>query len=118
MKEKNEVRKLLKVVKTMPDTWYTRVEQKSIRGTPDIIGASKCPDCKYARAWMIEAKTDEGKPTPLQLETIKQLVKVGVLAVIAHLPSQLKETLESLRRLQSPGPFANDAQELFERGQE
>jgi hypothetical protein len=116
-KESVHVSWFMKKLRVLPNTWWTRIEQKSIRGTPDIIGCVRC-ECGAAKLVAIEAKREGGKATALQLEVLDQLDKVGAFARLAFLPRDAVTVLEHLRRLQEPGPFANGARELFLKDQE
>lgn len=100
-KESYYVRRLMNKLRALPRTWWTRVEQKTgIRGTPDIIGAVKCPMCPHSRAVFIEAKTMTGRATALQEENAEQLVKIGAYAKIVRLPYDEKQVIQDLRLLQ------------------
>ena len=108
MKESHYVRKLMKKLREMPKTWWTRVEQKTgLRGTPDIIGSVKCPMCPHSRAVFIEAKTMTGKASPLQVETIRQLILTGAFAKIVHLPRDESKVIQDLRLLRD-GEFSQN----------
>lgn len=110
--ESAEVRKLLKQLWQVPQSWWTRIEQKSIRGTPDIFGCVQC-QCGHAKIVALEAKALRGKPTALQVEIIAQLQAVGAFAQVVTLPTQAREVLDSLRKLRDPGPFLPDNRAPF-----
>jgi hypothetical protein len=97
--ESHHVARLLQKLRQMPGTWWTRIEQRNIRGTPDIIGCVKCVQCGCAKFVGIEAKTERGKPSPLQEEVRRQLESVGAYARIARLPREATELLEELTDL-------------------
>ena len=59
--------KVRRKLKTLKNTWFTSVQQKSISGTPDII---MCVNGKFVA---LELKTNEGKLSKIQGYNIEQI---------------------------------------------
>lgn len=79
-------------LKAIKNSWWESIQQKSIRGTPDIIGVVN------GHFVAIEVKADNGRPSPLQREKLKRINEAGGVAVLLY-PDGLETTLELLEAL-------------------
>jgi len=79
-------------LKTLKNSFFTAIQQVSIRGTPDYIG------CARGRFIGLELKTDEGTIDPLQQHTLDQIEKSGGVSIIAR-PSTWPTVKAKLRQL-------------------
>ena len=84
--------KLRKRLDAIPDTWWESISQKSIIGTPDILG------CVGPFFVAIEVKSKKGKPSPLQQLKIDKIIKTGSLAYVVY-PDNMDEILTKLESL-------------------
>ena len=71
-------RKILTLFRTLPNSWWERVEQKSICGTPDILG------CYQGRMVAIEVKTSKGRLSKIQEVKLDEIKKAGGLALVLN----------------------------------
>lgn len=79
MKESNLQSRILKWLKdSYPDAYIVKLSDKWVSGLPDIMMIYDTV------AYFFEVKTSTGKPTKLQLFTIKQLIKAGAQATIVR----------------------------------
>lgn len=83
---KTKVVALLKQVDTL---WLVKVQQVTIRGTPDIL---MCVRGKFV-AW--ELKVGSNKASDLQQYTLDAITKAGGIARVVT-PENLKESLEEI----------------------
>lgn len=89
---------LLKKLRSIPHSWWVKISQRTIRGTPDVIGCVRCGKCGDGKIVALELKTDVGKPDKLQGETLRQIFEAGGYANICR-PKVVDAVLEDLRRL-------------------
>lgn len=72
--------KLIKRLREIPNTYWERIEQRSIRGTSDIIG------CFFGQAYWIEVKTlfKERLETRERLQFFKhgEIIKAGGAVIL------------------------------------
>lgn len=98
MSSKPETRfkeKVIRDLKTIPGIWFTKIQQASIRGTPDLI------ICLAGKFIAIELKADEKSPiSDLQIYTIEIIKKAGGFGLISH-PKSWPTDLKLLRTLSS-----------------
>lgn len=71
-------RKILQVFRTLPSSWFERVEQKSINGTPDILG------CYRGQMVAIEVKTTRGRLSKIQEFKLAEIEKAGGLGLVLN----------------------------------
>ena len=76
----------------LPNSWWESVQQKSIRGTPDIIG------CINGQFIAIELKSEKGKPSPLQNYKLERIRDAKGIAVSIK-PSQWDEFYSDLKKI-------------------
>lgn len=80
---------VLKRLKEIPELFVVKIQQTTIRGTPDLL---MCYKGKFI-AW--ELKTDDGVVSPLQEYTIYKIKEAGGSAWIVK-PSNLEQSVEAL----------------------
>lgn len=84
--------KLRKKLDAIPNSWWESISQKSIIGTPDIMG------CIGPFFVAIEVKSKQGKPSPLQQLKIDKILKTGSFACVVY-PANEAEVLAKLDSL-------------------
>lgn len=85
--------RVLKDLKTLPNTYAVKIQQVVIRGTPDILA---CVNGKFVA---IELKKDSNvKPDALQIHELKKIFRAGGLGCVVH-PDNWQETFEHLQKL-------------------
>lgn len=84
---------LLPKLKKVKGSWFEKIQQVSINGTPDILGV--------VRGWMIaiELKTDDGETTALQDLKLDRIKKAGGVAMTVT-PKTAQATLTFLNNLE------------------
>lgn len=83
--------KVLEDLHALPDTWCEKIQQTSIRGTPDILA------CMAGAFVALELKKDAAEqPDPLQLYKLGEILRCGGAAYVTH-PGNWAETLECLK---------------------
>lgn len=95
MSQKPETRfkvRALEKLRAIPGSKWIKIQQKSIRGTPDVFG------CYHGRMVAIELKTDDGATDPLQKYEIRQWERSGALALVMS-PATLEKDLEVIRNI-------------------
>lgn len=71
--------RMLKDLRSLPRAWFERVQQQSLRGTPDVLG------CLNSRFVALEAKRGPGeKPTELQLYKLRLIEQAGGFAAVPN----------------------------------
>jgi len=89
-KFRNRFRKRLDII---PNSWFESIQQKSISGTPDILG------CINGYFVALELKATLKSPvTELQKHKLKKIYDSGGFAAVVH-PENMEEVLENLNRL-------------------
>lgn len=88
-KFKLEVYKRLKEIGAC---WFEKIQQRSIRGTPDILG------CRKGKFFALELKTPTGRPTKLQWLKLKDIHQAGGLARLVT-ENNLEEVIEELEKM-------------------
>lgn len=93
MKKKETVFKerVQKKLKAIPHSWWVKIQQVGINGTPDILGTIN------GVFVAIELKTDEGTLSKLQSYNIDKITKTGAIALVIS-PSDLDDKLKILER--------------------
>lgn len=67
-------KKVRAVLEKIPNSWWESIQQKTIRGTPDIIG------CVNGRFVAIELKSEKGVLAPLQEYKLNGIIKANGIA--------------------------------------
>ena len=92
--EKSYENKIKRYLKTLPKCWFFKVRGNMFQkaGVPDIIGVLN------GRFIAIEVKSEVGKPSELQLATIKLIKRAGGYAVVSGPKhwDELKKDLEGI----------------------
>lgn len=82
--------KVLKDLRSLPETWWVKVQQVAIRGTPDILGT-------LGGVFVaIELKSHFQDADPLQRHNLDLIADAGGIAVLAY-PENWEETFAYLR---------------------
>ena len=77
-KEATLTRNILALFRQLPNSWFERVEQQSICGTPDILG------CYQGQMVAIEVKTKKGRLSKLQQHKLGKIERAGGLALVLN----------------------------------
>lgn len=84
-------------LEAIPNSWWESIQQKTIQGTPDILG------CINGFFVALELKaTSLDKPTPLQALKIQRIVSSNGVAFVVN-PDNLEATLEVLKEIAQRG---------------
>ena len=91
MLEKDIVKAIMKYLKTVPRcfAWKEHGGMYGTAGIPDIIA------CVDGRFYGFEVKTETGKPTGLQVATIRKILKAGGVAVIVRSVDEVRAVIET-----------------------
>lgn len=91
MKKKETVFKerVQKRLKAIPNSWWVKVQQVGINGTPDILGTIN------GVFVAIELKTDDGILSKLQGYNIDKIAKTGAIALVMS-PADFEDKLKIL----------------------
>ena len=95
MSKKPETAFRLKVQRRLdevPNSWWESIQQRTIRGTPDIIG------CVNGVFVGIELKTSKGKLSALQAHKIVKIREAGGIGVCLK-PEELDSVMDFLHTL-------------------
>ena len=84
--------KVLADLRTIDCCWYAKIQQTTIRGTPDILA------CINGYFIAIELKTELGKLDKLQSYTLAKISKSGGLAYTVT-PSNWQDTFDDLAKI-------------------
>ena len=76
----------------IPNSWWESISQKSVRGTPDVIGVIN------GTFIALEFKSDDGIVAPIQQFKINKIIKAGGAACVLR-PSNWDEAYEKLLHL-------------------
>lgn len=76
----------------LPNSWWESIQQKTIIGSPDIIG------CLNGVFVALELKTDKGVIAKMQQYKLDRIKKAGGIATIVT-PSTWKDVYEGLKAL-------------------
>lgn len=79
----------LEKLRAIPGSYWIKIQQKSIRGTPDVFG------CYHGLMVAIELKTDVGVTDPLQEYELKRWGRAGAMTLVSS-PSSLEKDLETI----------------------
>jgi hypothetical protein len=72
-------RKLQKKLDQLPKSWFESIQQKTISGTPDILG------CVAGRFVALELKADEKSPiSALQELKLERIREAGGVGLVVH----------------------------------
>lgn len=82
-------KKVMERLKRLPDSWWESVQQRTITGSPDVVG------CIRGRMIAVELKSEEGKATKLQLHKLKKIREAGGLSYVVR-PSTFEGVFSSL----------------------
>lgn len=82
----------MRELKKIPDSWFTKIQQVSIIGTPDILG------CVSGKFVAIELKTDTGKLSKLQEYNLDEITKAKGLALVCT-ESNMNEVLQIIKTI-------------------
>lgn len=86
-------KKFRKYLDEIPNSWFESIQQKTINGTPDILG------CINGIFVALELKSSAKAPiTPLQAFKIEAINAAGGCSAIVH-PGNFKDVLEALRKI-------------------
>ena len=95
MSQKRETvfrKRVMAGLNSVPNSWWEPVSQRSIRGTPDIIG------CVNGVFGGIELKTSSGKLSALQAHKIVKIREAGGIGVCLK-PEELNSVMDFLHTL-------------------
>lgn len=76
----------------LPNSWWESIQQKTINGTPDILG------CINGHFVAIELKSERGKVSKLQAYKLEQIRKANGIAISIK-PSEWNEFYEDLKKI-------------------
>jgi hypothetical protein len=89
--------KVVKKLKTLPNTWFEKIADRSKNGIPDILM------CVSGVFVALELKrSDKEKATPLQKHTLERITKAGGCTRVVN-PENWDEVFEELQRWADPG---------------
>lgn len=89
--------RILPILQAIPGTFWEKIQQKSIRGTPDILGVAN------GRAVAIELKTDVGDTDALQEYKLGRWWKAGAETFVMT-PSTFEKDLAAIKKLAQNQP--------------
>jgi hypothetical protein len=69
----------MRLLKALPDSWWTKVDQRIIRDTPDDIGCFK--GVLVGVEWK---RSPAASPRPGQVFVLEQIQDAGGIAVVGH----------------------------------
>lgn len=92
MLERTFQTKVIRKLKTLPDCWFFKTNELSIRGIPDIIGLIN------GKFFALEIKRSKGSPTKLQIYTINLIKKAKGYAQICY-PENFEKIFKELKEL-------------------
>ena len=85
------------ILKKLPNTWFTRIEQQTIRGTPDVLG------CVNGAFVALEFKSSqEANVTQLQILNLQNIDKSGGMAFVVY-PENFNEVFQTIKDLSNGG---------------
>lgn len=76
-------------LKQMPGCWYFKVNQRALRGIPDIVG------CYRGNFFALELKVGKNKVDPLQSHVLDLITESGGFAAVVY-PDNLDKVLWEL----------------------
>ena len=86
--------KVLVKLRSIPQSWWTSVNQISLRGTPDILG------CISGKFIAIELKSSSrGVVSPIQAHTLEQIRTCGKGEAYVIHPDNFEEHFENLKQI-------------------
>lgn len=85
--------KVFKRMDKLKGLWRVKISQRSIKGTPDVLGVYRT----WPFAWELKARAKD-KPDPLQQFELRRISKAGGIARTVH-PGNVEECFEELSRL-------------------
>lgn len=88
--ETNFKEKVLPLLKALPCSWFEKIQQLAIRGTPDILG------CVRGQMVALELKTEDGDTDALQDWNLNKILKAGGMAIVVT-PTNWPEVYNSLK---------------------
>lgn len=98
MKETPFRKRAMKQLKALPNTKWTRIEQQSIRGTPDTMG------CLFGHLILIEFKASGKEATKQQSYELGKWEEVGAV-VFEATPENWDEVYGAIERLAKNGIY-------------
>lgn len=87
--------KALEMLRSLPNSWFVKVQMLSIMGIPDILG---CVNGRFV-AWELK-KSKKDHPEPLQQRTLNLIAKAGGVAEVVY-PENLDQKFQDLLNLGS-----------------
>lgn len=84
--------KALDRLREIPNSWWVKIQQRSMRGTPDILG------CIKGQFVAIELKVGDGRVDKLQEWTLHQIKKTGAQALVMR-PENFESMIAHLEKL-------------------
>lgn len=101
-KESNFQNRVLTRLKTLPHSFFYKVQAGSIGGIPDVVGTVA------GIAVFLELKRDEKScPTPLQAYTVEKIAGTGAIAAIIH-PGTFEEMYRVLKKISEEAVSVQD----------
>lgn len=92
--------KVLKALRALPHSWWCKISQKSISGTPDILG------CYHGVFIGLELKKDsKSHPSPLQIFELDRISKAKGRSYLAH-PENWENVLEDIKEIETNGRYS------------
>jgi len=85
-------RKVMRKLKTLPNAWFYKSNDRVMVAIPDVIGVCN------GRGIFLELKAPKGKPTKLQLHIIEKIRKAGGYAKIVY-PNDWEEVFRDLQKI-------------------
>lgn len=89
--ETNFKEKVLAEIRKYSPVWAEKIQQRSLRGTPDILA------CMNGKFIALELKVDGEEPDPLQAHKLRNILLAGGTALTVT-PSTWEDAWKSLRR--------------------
>lgn len=92
-KETNFKNKIRPLLTSLPNSWWVKTQQRSVRGTPDFLG------CVSGHFVALELKRSiKEKPDPLQAHNLKKILEAGGFAWVTY-PENWPEIYSALTNL-------------------
>lgn len=100
MKESSLKIRVIKYLKSCPDIWFAKLDDRTHKGYPDFIGVIGNAD-RFGIFFTIELKKKGEEPDPLQAYTLKSINEHGGHAFWSSSFDEIKSEIEDLRRIYS-----------------
>lgn len=92
--------KVIKYLKSCPDIWFAKLDDRTHKGYPDIIGLIGNKRDQRGVFFAIELKVKNNKPDPLQCYTLFRIQQTGGVAFWSKSLDEIKGIIENLRKRQ------------------